>query len=257
MVLQVEVHDDGVVELVLDRPDQYNAIDPELRDALLDALEQAERDGVRCLLVRGHGRGFCAGMDLRAGGGHRGVDVTTTMRASSSRLAERFLTSPVPIVSAVHGVCAGIGLTLALGADHCVAADDARFVAAFLARSIVPDGGATRLLPRLVGIARARRMLLFGEEVRGAEAVELGLIGEATSEADLLTVARERARTLAAMPTQAIGLTKSLLARSFELDLATTLLEERVGQGLISTSHDYAEGVDAFVGKRPPEFTGR
>jgi len=256
MPLQVERRGD-VVHLVLDRPDAYNAIDPALRDDLLAALDSAETDGTRCLVLRGTGRGFCAGMDLKAAAGMRGVDVAATMHRSSSRLTERLLTTPVPVVAAVHGVCAGLGLTLALGADHCVAASDARFLSAFLSRSIVPDGAATYLLPRLIGIARARRMLLFGEDLSGAEAEALGLIGEAVSPEDLLGAADERAQTLASMPTQAVSYTKSLLARSFEIDLATVLFEERTGQGLVSTTEDYAEGSTAFREKRAPRFTGR
>ena len=117
---------------------------------------RAESDGTTCIVLRGEGRGFCAGMDLRAGGANRGVDLAQAMARSSSRLTERILRTSVPIVSAVHGACAGLGLTLALAADHCVAAEDARFVAAFVGRSLVPDGAIALLLPRLVGTARAR-----------------------------------------------------------------------------------------------------
>ena len=122
----------GVTHFVLNRPDAYNAIDAALRDQLLDALDVAESDGTTCIVLRGQGRGFCAGMDLRAGGANRGVDLAQAMARSSSRLTERILRTSVPIVSAVHGACAGLGLTLALAADHCVAAEDARFVAAFV-----------------------------------------------------------------------------------------------------------------------------
>jgi 2-(1,2-epoxy-1,2-dihydrophenyl)acetyl-CoA isomerase len=255
MALLVERNGD-VVHLVLDRPNAYNAIDPTLRDELLAALETAEAEKTRCLLVRGNGRGFCAGMDLKAAAGLRGTAVTETMRRSSGLLTERFLATPVPVVAAVHGVCAGLGLTLALGADHCVAATDARFVAAFLSRSIVPDGAATYLLPRLIGTARARRMLLFGEAIGGQEAADIGLIGESSAPGELLETAQARAEQLATMPTQALAYTKSLLRRSFELDIASLLFEERNGQGLISTTADYAEGSAAFVEKRPPRFTG-
>jgi 2-(1,2-epoxy-1,2-dihydrophenyl)acetyl-CoA isomerase len=149
----------GVVHLVLSRPDAYNAIDPELRDLLIGAIDAAEHDGTRCLLLRGEGRGFCAGMDLKAAAGKQGVELARSMLHSSSRLAERLLRTPVPMVSAVHGVCAGLGLTMALAADHCVAADNSRFLAAFVKRSIVPDGAAAMILPRTIGAARARRGL--------------------------------------------------------------------------------------------------
>jgi 2-(1,2-epoxy-1,2-dihydrophenyl)acetyl-CoA isomerase len=246
----------GVAHFVLNRPDAYNAIDTALRDQLLDALDAAESDGTACIVLRGRGRGFCAGMDLRAGGGSRGVDLAHAMARSSSRLTERILRSSVPIVSAVHGACAGLGLTLALAADHCVAAEDARFVAAFARRSLVPDGAISLLLPRLVGAARARRMLLFGDEVGAADAYEWGMIGELAEESDLVERAQERAEALGMLPSHVVRYTRSLLTRSFDIGLETVLFEEQLAQGVVSTSNDYAEGATAFFEKRPPRFTG-
>ncbi len=246
----------GITHFVLNRPDAYNAIDAALRDQLLGALDVAESDGTTCIVLRGEGRGFCAGMDLRAGGGKRGVDLTNAMASSSSRLTERILRTSVPIVSAVHGACAGLGLTLALAADHCMAADDARFVASFVARSLVPDGAIALLLPRLVGTARARRMLLFGEQVGAGDAFEWGMIGELTGGADLVERAQARAEALGALPAHVVRYTRSLLARSFDIGLDTVLFEEQLAQGVVSTSDDYAEGAAAFFEKRPPRFTG-
>jgi 2-(1,2-epoxy-1,2-dihydrophenyl)acetyl-CoA isomerase len=246
----------GVAHFVLNRPDAYNAIDAALRDQLLDAFDAAESDGTTCVVLRGKGRGFCAGMDLRAGGGQRGVDLAQAMARSSSRLTERILRSSVPIVSAVHGACAGLGLTLALAADHCVAAEDARFVAAFVARSLVPDGAISLLLPRLVGAARARRMLLFGDAVGAADAYEWGMIGELAEEGDLVERAQARAEALGLLPSHVVRYTRSLLTRSFDIGLETVLFEEQLAQGVVSTSNDYAEGATAFFEKRPPRFTG-
>jgi 2-(1,2-epoxy-1,2-dihydrophenyl)acetyl-CoA isomerase len=211
----------GVAHFIFNRPDAYNAIDAALRDQLLEALEGSESDGASCIVLRGSGRGFRAGMDLRAGGGQNGVDLAHAMGRSSCRLTERLLRTSVSIVSAVHGACAGLGLPLALAADHCVAAEDARFVAAFVRRSLVPDGAISLLLPRLVGAAPARRMLLFGDEVG-----------------------------------HVVRSTRSLLARSFDVGLETALFEEKLAQGVVSTSDDYAEGAAAFFEKRPPRFTG-
>jgi 2-(1,2-epoxy-1,2-dihydrophenyl)acetyl-CoA isomerase len=255
MELLVE-RSNGVTHFVLNRPDAYNAIDAALRDQLLAALDVAESDGTACIVLRGEGRGFCAGMDLRAGGANRGVDLAPAMARSSSRLTERLLRTSVPIVSAVHGACAGLGLTLALAADHCVAAEDARFVAAFVGRSLVPDGAIALLLPRLVGTARARRMLLFGEQVGAADAYEWGMIGELAGGGDLVERAQARAEALAALPAHVVRYTRTLLARSFEIGLDTVLFEEQLAQGIVSTSDDYAEGAAAFFEKRPPTFTG-
>ncbi|HEY6474828.1 MAG TPA: enoyl-CoA hydratase-related protein [Acidimicrobiales bacterium] len=246
----------GVAHFVLNRPDAYNAIDAALRDQLLDALDAAESDGTTCIVLRGQGRGFCAGMDLRAGGANRGVDLAHAMARSSSRLTERILRTSVPIVSAVHGACAGLGLTLALAADHCVATEDARFVAAFVRRSLVPDGAISLLLPRLVGTARARRMLLFGEQVGSADAYQWGMIGELAGASDLVATAQARAEELGALPAHVVRYTRALLARSFDVGLETVLFEEQLAQGVVSTSDDYAEGAAAFFEKRPPRFTG-
>lgn len=246
----------GVTHFVLYRPDGYNAIDAALRDQLLEALDVAESDGTACIVLRGEGRGFCAGMDLRAGGANRGVDLAQAMVRSSSRLTERLVRTSVPIVSAVHGACAGLGLTQALAADHCVAAEDARFVAAFVGRSLVPDGAIALLLPRLVGTARARRMLLFGEQVGATDAYEWGMIGELAGGADLVDRAQARAEVLAALPAHVVRYTRTLLARSFDIGLDTVLFEEQLAQGIVSTSDDYAEGAAAFFEKRPPTFTG-
>jgi 2-(1,2-epoxy-1,2-dihydrophenyl)acetyl-CoA isomerase len=246
----------GVAEFQLNRPDAYNAIDGALRDQLLDALDAGESDGTTCIVLRGSGPGFCAGMDLRAGGGRRGVELTHAMAQSSSRLTERLLRTSVPIVAAVHGACAGLGLTLALAADHCVAAEDARFVASFVRRSLVPDGAISILLPRLVGAARARRMLLFGDEVSAADAYEWGMIGELAEPTDLVERAQKRAQALGMLPPHVVRYTRSLLVRSFDIGLETVLFEEQLAQGVVSTSTDYVEGATAFFERRPPRFTG-
>jgi 2-(1,2-epoxy-1,2-dihydrophenyl)acetyl-CoA isomerase len=196
-------------------------------------------------------------MDLKAGGGLRGVELAATMRRSAGRVTERMITTPLPVVTAVHGVCAGLGLTLALAADHCVATPDARFFAAFVKRSLVPDGATTYLLPRLVGLALARRMLLFGEEITASDGAAAGLISEIADAETLLDVAQRRAEALASLPTQTIAYTKGMLSRSFDVDLATVLFEERHGQALLSTTADYAEGIAAFNEKRQAHFEGR
>jgi 2-(1,2-epoxy-1,2-dihydrophenyl)acetyl-CoA isomerase len=249
---------DGVVTLTLNRPEAYNAIDATLRDALLDAIRQAEAAGERCIVLRGAGRGFCAGIDLKTGGGGvSGHDVMNYMRTSTQALVRAVLASPVPIVTAVHGVCAGVALVLALGADHCVAASDARLSAPFVARSLVPDGASIYLLPRLVGTARARRMLLFGEDVAAPEALAAGMIGEVVDATELAAAAAARATRLAALPAATIQFTKSMLLRSFELDLESALFEERAGQALMSTTDDFEEGRRAFLERRPPRFSGQ
>jgi 2-(1,2-epoxy-1,2-dihydrophenyl)acetyl-CoA isomerase len=253
-VLVTEANDD-VLTLTLNRPDSYNAIDPELRDALVDTLSGPPMESARCIIIRGSGRGFCAGIDLKSSSaGITGYELVDYMRSSTQAIVRAVVTCPRPIVSCVHGVCAGVALVLALGADHCVAADNARFSAPFLKRALIPDGASIYLLPRLVGLAQARRMLLFGEDVGAVEALASGMIGEVAPAASLSDVAGERAAQLVALPPAALGYTKAMLLRTFELDFETALFEERAGQALMSTTADYAEGVAAFRDRRPPRF---
>lgn len=227
---------DGVLELTLDRPDRYNAIDSALREELIDAFDHAPERGARAILLQGSGKGFCAGADLKeVGAPVVGIGLERRMTQSSYRLARSVIQCRVPVVAAVHGACAGIGLTLALGADLCVAADDARFVSPFVARGIVPDGATARLLPRIMGYGRARELLLLGKPMDAAEAVARGMVSRAVPIGELHAAALALARELAALPTEAITYTKQLLARSFELDLESFLFEERAIQALLST----------------------
>jgi 2-(1,2-epoxy-1,2-dihydrophenyl)acetyl-CoA isomerase len=182
--------DGSVLRLSLNRPDRYNAIDPELRDLLVDAFDTATERGARAIVVRGHGRGFCAGADLKADAAeYYGIEVEEHMTRSTYRLARAVMNCRVPVVAAVHGACAGIGLTLALGADLCIAAEGARFVGAFIQRSLVPDGAAARLLPRIIGYSRAREFLLLGQTIDADEALSLKMVSRVVPEEDLLAAA--------------------------------------------------------------------
>ena len=241
----------GVAHFVLDRPEAYNAIDPPLRDELLararhgrvgrHPLPAAAQRGTG--LLRRHGpEGRDRATRRRTGRFHADVVVPDYRAVPADAL---------PLVSAVHGVCAGMGLTLALAADHCVAAESARFFAAFVKRSLVPDGAAAMILPRLIGTARARQAPPFGEEVGAAEALDWGMVGEVVPDDTLVEAAHRRAEALAALPIHVVMYTQSLLARSFDIGLDTVLFEERLAQGVVSTSDDFAEGVE-----RPSSRTG-
>jgi 2-(1,2-epoxy-1,2-dihydrophenyl)acetyl-CoA isomerase len=244
-----------VLTLTLERPDAYNAIDAPLRDALVAGLDQARADRVAAVVIRGSGRGFSAGADLKEGAGNRtGAELMDHMQMSTQSLVRAVLDCPAPIVTAVHGVCAGVSLVLALGADHCIATRDARFAAPFVERALVPDGATTWLLPRLVGWARARRMLLFGESIAAPEALEIGMIGEVVDAEELDSAIQARTDRLASLPVATLRFTKGLLRRSFEIDLETLLFQERAGQGMMTATDDYREGVNAFLERRTPNF---
>jgi 2-(1,2-epoxy-1,2-dihydrophenyl)acetyl-CoA isomerase len=247
-----------VLHVTLNRPKAYNAINPELRDRLAEVFDRAEADNVRAVLLAGNGRGFCAGADLKdSAATEPGVATMKVMRLSTQRLIRSYLDCPVPVVSAVHGVSAGIGLTLALCADLCVASSDASFLPAFVQRAIVPDGGIAFWLPRMIGMARTKEFLMRGRPMSAPEAVDLGLISRTTGPAELLSTAADLAAELAALPTVTLGLLKQLLAQSFDLDLAAGLHAERAAQGLASATEDAREGKASFAERRPPKYHGR
>ncbi|HVW40008.1 MAG TPA: enoyl-CoA hydratase/isomerase family protein [Amycolatopsis sp.] len=249
---------DDVLHVTLNRPDSYNAVNPGLRDRLVEVFDGAEAAGVRAILLRGNGRGFCAGADLKASPtGQSGVDTMRTMRLSTQRLVKSFLDCPVPVVAAVHGVAAGIGLTLALAADICVAATDAKFTAAFAQRAIFPDGATVFLLPRLIGMARTKDFLMRGRSIEAGEALRIGMICETAPPQRLTAAAESAAAELAAMPTVTLSLTKQLLAQAFDLDLGGVLLAERAAQGLSATTEDAVEGRRSFAERRSARFAGR
>jgi enoyl-CoA hydratase/carnithine racemase len=253
----LEEHDDDIWVLTLNRPDSYNAINIALRDALLATIQRAERSGARAVVLRGAGRGFSAGIDLNEFAAPRGPELMAYMNSSTQALVRAVLGCPLPVVTAVHGACAGVALVMALGADHCVAATDARLVAPFMKMGLIPDGALTHLLPRLAGMARAKRLLLGGE-ITACDAVAIGMIAEAVASEELDTVARRRAAELATIPPAAFAYTKALLQRSFELDLEGALFEERAGQALVSTTPAFAPVLRRSAPgqeSKPPETT--
>lgn len=248
--------DGGVSILTLNRPDALNALNAELRHALLAALNAARKDDdTRAVIITGAGRGFCAGADLRGGSAERQFRRVLTAEYNPLVTAMRAL--PKPVVAAVNGVAAGAGVSLALAADLVVAADEARFVPAFNRIGLVPDSGLTRTLVRGLGRHRAMEILLGERELGAAEARDLGLVSAVVPTAKLEEAARELARRLAGGPTRAIGLTKRLIDAAEDANLADALASEAALQELAGRSEDHAEGVAAFGEKREPRFSGR
>lgn len=254
----VLAHDitDGVATLTLNRPDALNALDAELRRALLAALKDAARDeAVRAVVIAGAGRGFCAGADLRGGSAER--DFRRVLRTEYHPLIEGLRTIPKPVVASVNGVAAGAGMSLALAADVVIAAEEARFVPAFLRIGLVPDSGLTRILVRALGRHRAMEILLGERQLSAADAHAAGLVAAVVPAADLAQVTRELAQRLAAGPTRAIGLTKRLVNAAEDASLAEALAAEAALQDVAGRTDDHAEGVAAFGEKRDPTFRGR
>lgn len=254
---------DAVLRLTLARPKRRNALDDVSMAALISNLEMASTDDeVRAVLLCGDGEDFCSGFDIVARNAQRDVrprtgSIQRRLPTQANRLIPLLLDLQLPVVCAVRGWAVGIGAQLALAADFTVTARDAVFWYPFLQRGFTPDSGSTWLLPRVVGTARARELLILGRKLTGDEAVEWGIAHKAVDSADVLAAAGELARALSRGATVAIGLTKSLLNAAPDSDLHHHLAAEAYAMELSSRSPDFREGMKAFADRRPPEFNGR
>jgi 2-(1,2-epoxy-1,2-dihydrophenyl)acetyl-CoA isomerase len=268
----VSLGDDRVLRLTLDKPDKRNALDDDMVAALIDRIDAAGRDeAVRAVLIDAAGDHFCSGFDIvgrnkaKPDGGQGSTDgqkprigtIQRRLPSQAHRLIPVLCSVQVPIVCAVRGWVAGIGLHLAAAADITVVATDATIWEPFSQRGFTPDSGATWLLPRLVGPQRARRLLLRGERISGSQAVDWGLFTEAADAADVSALAERTALELAGGPTVTLGLTKHLLASSSTATLDEQLQAEAFAIELSSRSEDFKEGLAAFAQKRDPKFSGR
>jgi 2-(1,2-epoxy-1,2-dihydrophenyl)acetyl-CoA isomerase len=255
--------DGGVLTLTLDRPDRRNSIDDTMMLGLVDAVTAAGTDdAVRVIVLRGAGEHFCAGADIvarNASGGERprAGSIQRRLPTQAHRLIPVLVETQVPVVCAVRGWAAGLGFQLALAADVCVAAADARFWEPFGERGFTPDSGATWLLPRRVGDVRARELLLLGRTLSGSEAEAWGAIHRAVPAEALDGEVDAIVARLAGGPTVALGLTKWLLHQGHSASLGDQLANEAFALELSSRTDDFREGIAAFREKRSPEFRGR
>lgn len=258
--VRVEVAD-GVLTITLDRPEKKNALDQAAQRVLVEVLEAAALDeSLRVVHLTSAGDHFCSGSDwVAANKGDakpRPASLVRRLPLQSHRVIELLLTIQLPVVASVRGTAAGMGAQLALAADFAVVAEDATLWEPFVLRGFTPDTGSTWLLPRLAGLARARRMLLLGEKVSGATAAEWGLVHEAVPTADLDATAHALVARLAAGPTVALGLTKQQLLRSSESTLTQALSDESYALELAARTADFREGLKAFSERRDPDFGG-
>lgn len=255
--------EDGLLRITLDRAKRRNAIDDLMADTLVGYFERAQNDtDVRCIFLTGAGDDFCSGFDLISRNAERDErprvgSIQRRLPTQSHRLLPLVLETQVPIVCAVRGWAAGLGLHLALAADFCVVARNARLWEPFTKRGFTPDSGGTWLLPRLVGVARAKEMLMLGRELSGDEAAAWGLVYRTVEPADVDTAAEQVAARLAAGPTVALGLTKWLIHHGSGRGLDEQLADEAFAMELSSRTDDFKEGLRAMTEKRDPDFTGR
>jgi 2-(1,2-epoxy-1,2-dihydrophenyl)acetyl-CoA isomerase len=247
----------GVATITLNRPDALNALTVPMKQALLAAFRSVARDrAVRAVILTGAGRAFCAGQDLRERLQPDAAPLGVEVRERYNPIVRAMRALPKPIVAAINGVAAGAGASLAMAADLRIASEAASFALAFGRVGLVPDSGATWLLPRLVGVTRAAELALLGDSVDAADALRLGLVGRVVPADQLATEAGAVAARLAAGAPRAIALTKRALDAAWQHDLDAALDYEAHLQDLAGRTNDHAEGLAAFMEKRPPRFTG-
>ncbi len=255
----------AVATLTLNRPQSLNAFTGEMHLALAEALGRVEADrSVRCLVLTGAGRGFCAGQDLSDPAvapsriqGANPTDVGNVVELYYKPLALRLRAMPVPVIAAVNGVAAGAGASIALGCDIVIAARSASFVQAFSKIGLVPDAGGTWLLPRLVGRAHALALAMTGDKLPAEEAQRIGLIWKCVDDTAFADEMAALSSRLALMPVAALVATRAAIDAAMHLGFADALSHESQVQSRLSAAHDYLEGVAAFTAKRPPAFTDR
>lgn len=254
-VLIVERPSAGVALLRLNRPEVHNALNMELRRALADHFRRlGDDDETRCLVVTGNGKSFAAGADLKEMADKSAAEMT---RTGVRRLWKTIAECPKPVIAAVNGAALGGGCELAMHADIIVAAESAKFGQPEIRVGVMPGGGGTQRLPRVVGKFRAMKMLLTGEPVTASEALQMGLASEVVPDAQVLDRALELARTIAAMPPLAVMQIKEAVLLGQDCSLDAGLALERKYFDVLFDTRDQKEGMRAFLDKRKPTYEGR
>ncbi|MFZ1687331.1 MAG: enoyl-CoA hydratase-related protein [Flavobacteriales bacterium] len=242
--------------MALNRPDKLNSFDREMSLEVIDALDKAKDNAsVRAVLLTGEGRAFSAGQDL-ADASAPGTKIEDLLTTQYNPIVRRIRNLPKPVIAAVNGVAAGAGANIAYACDLALAAESANFIQSFINIGLIPDSGGTSTLPRLIGMQRAFGKMILAPKVSAKEAEALGMIWKAVPDADLMNEAMALAKKLATMPTKAIALTKQALNRSTTNTIDDQLDVENELQTIAGASHDYNEGVKAFLEKRKPIYTG-
>ena len=249
--------DGPVGRVTLDDPDHLNAVDTSMLDAVAEAVDRLSADpAVRVIALGGTGRGFCAGANLSGGADQVGAEVDTGTLGAVGRAIRAITGSPTPTVAVVHGVAAGVGVSLAVACDYVLAGEAASFVLAFARIGLMPDGGATALVAASVGRTRALRMAMTGEKVDGRTAQAWGLVSECVPDQDLPARAEAVLAQLGGSAPEAAARTSAAI-NAASLDLDAALAIEEAGQAELLASADFREGVAAFLAKRPARFSGR
>lgn len=248
---------EGVAKIALNRPEVFNSFNREMALALQNCLDEcAQDDQIRAIYLTGTGKAFCAGQDLQEVVSPDGPTLTTILQEHYNPIISRIRSIEKPFVCAVNGVAAGAGANIALACDITVAKESASFIQAFSKIGLIPDSGGTFFLPRLIGLQKATALMMLGEKVTAPEAEKMGMIYKTFPDGNFEQESFALAQILAQMPTKGLGLTKRALNQSLFNDLKTQLEVEDKLQTEAGTTHDYKEGVAAFLEKRKPAFRG-
>ena len=248
---------DAVGKITLNRPEKYNSFVREMALSLQNILANCESDdSIRCILITGAGKAFCAGQDLKEAIDPQGPEIEQIVREHYNPIIKRIREIEKPVIAAVNGVAAGAGANLALACDIVTATQSAKFIQAFSKIGLIPDSGGTYFLPRLIGLPKATAFMMTGEPVSAEKAEVLGMIYAVYEDAEFEPKSLELARSIAAMPTKGLGYTKRLLNQSFNNSLEDQLALEAATQSLSAHTDDHKEGIQAFLEKRTPKFTG-
>ncbi len=247
----------GISKITLNRPEKFNSFCREMALDLQVALDDAAKDeAIRCVYLIGEGKAFCAGQDLAEAIEDNGIELAQIVKEHYNPIIEKMRAMPKPIVCAVNGVAAGAGANIALAGDIVIATESASFIQAFSKIGLVPDSGGTFILPRLIGLQKASALMMLGDKLNAKEAEQLGMIYKVYPDENFNEESWKLAIVLANMPTKGIALTKKLLNESYNNTLQSQLELEGKLQVEASQTHDYQEGVTAFLEKRKPIFNG-
>jgi 2-(1,2-epoxy-1,2-dihydrophenyl)acetyl-CoA isomerase len=249
---------DGVGTITLNRPEVYNAFNDGISYELQDALKSVSRDeNVRVVILTGEGKAFCSGQDLKASADAGKRSFMDSLHKRYNPIIRAIRNMPKPVICRLNGVAAGAGCSLALACDIIVASEEASLIEVFINIGLVPDSGSSFFLPKLVGYSKAFELCTMGTKIKAQDAYNMGLVNKVVAASDLDNAVKSYTDYFAKAPTKSIGIIKKMLNKSLSSTLDDMLDYEAYCQEIAGQSDDYKEGVNAFLEKRKPEFTGR
>ncbi len=255
-IIEFNIHQ-GVATITLNRPDKLNSFNGAMAYDVQSALDHCmDNPEVRCVVITGAGRAFCAGQDLEEAIAADSASIEEHVEMKYNPMVRRIRAIKKPVIAAVNGVAAGAGANLAYCCDLIVAAESAKFIQSFINIGLIPDTGGTYFLPRMVGMHKAAELMMLGEKLTAQQSKDLGIVYRVYPDAELMNGATELAQRMAQMPTKGLGLIKKALNMSLRHDLDQQLEVEMELQGRAGRTYDNAEGINAFLEKRKPVFKG-